>query len=190
MARISSRVRHESRNGRSRHDFNGRLADQSGIVFSGDALILNMTDDARTWTLILDEDETARLAARLSGVTGMNEHLVTVSSLQREAMRRANDTMRKRHNEFVRAIAAMPVPPEPDAYMRYSDVGYCIRDALNYVNQIAEHFIDVLDGINDMVVDSATVAVKPEPASCIRDILHDWSGPLEAAADTMIERKS
>lgn len=65
MAHISSR-KHESRNARRRHDFKGRLTDTYPIVFSSGALILNMTDGNRSWNLILDEAETAALAARFA----------------------------------------------------------------------------------------------------------------------------
>jgi uncharacterized protein with von Willebrand factor type A (vWA) domain len=69
MARITSRKSDRapgSRNGRSRRDFNGRVMDKFGIVFSTGALILNMSDGERTWSLILDEDETAALATRFA----------------------------------------------------------------------------------------------------------------------------
>lgn len=64
--RITSRKSERSRNGRSRHDFTGRLCDPFGIVFSGGALILNMTDSERTWSLILDENATRDLEARFA----------------------------------------------------------------------------------------------------------------------------
>lgn len=64
MARITSR-KSESRNGRSRRDFNGEFCKPFGIVLSAGALILNMADGERAWTLSLSGDETAQLVARL-----------------------------------------------------------------------------------------------------------------------------
>lgn len=64
--RISSR-KIDTRNGRSRHDFAGELhSDTFGIVFSGNSLILNLTDGARCWHVILEEDATAKLAERFA----------------------------------------------------------------------------------------------------------------------------
>ena len=116
--------------------------------------------------------------------------LPIISSEQRRAFAKAQNTMRQRHNEFVAKAQNMPVPPEPCTYMAFSEVGYCIRDVITYAHHIAELYVEVLDGINEMAVDFANVSIKPEPAACIRDVVHDWSAPLEAAADEMIEASS
>lgn len=64
--RISSR-KIDTRNGRAAHHFAGDFhSDVFGIVFSGDALILNMTDGERTWSAIFDEESTAKLAQRFA----------------------------------------------------------------------------------------------------------------------------
>lgn len=67
--RISSR-KIESRNGRRRHLFAGELhSDKFGIVFSGGALILNLTDGERTCSVILDDESTQNLAERFAAFT-------------------------------------------------------------------------------------------------------------------------
>lgn len=56
-----------SRNGRARHDFDGDLhSEKFGIVFSGNSLILNLTNDERSCAVILDEAATAALAMRFA----------------------------------------------------------------------------------------------------------------------------
>jgi len=62
--RISSQ-KLDAGNGRERREFNGDLhSDKFGIIFSGSALILNLIDNERRWTVILDEEATSDLAAR------------------------------------------------------------------------------------------------------------------------------
>ena len=64
--RISSR-KHDSRNGRSRHHFAGDLhSDKFGIIFSGDSLILNLTDGERGWSVIFEENATGQLTERFA----------------------------------------------------------------------------------------------------------------------------
>jgi hypothetical protein len=64
--RISSR-KIESRNGRNRHLFAGELhSDTFGVVFSCDALILNLTDGERSCSVVLDEESTRKLAERFA----------------------------------------------------------------------------------------------------------------------------
>jgi hypothetical protein len=70
--RISSH-KIESRNGRARHLFEGELhSDKFGVVFSGGALILNLTNGERSCSVILDEESTRKLADRFAEYGGRN----------------------------------------------------------------------------------------------------------------------
>ena len=57
----------DSRNGRGRHEFAGDYhSDKFGIVFSCDALILNLTDGERAWSVCFDAEATEKLAIRFA----------------------------------------------------------------------------------------------------------------------------
>lgn len=65
MAKIYS-VKKDSRNGRRRKDFDGKLSETFPVVFSNNELVLNMTDGERVFHVILSEVETDLLQQRFA----------------------------------------------------------------------------------------------------------------------------
>jgi len=66
MARISSR-KIGSRNGRAARIMRaGFLVEKMGVVFSGESLILNFSDGERSYTVVMDDEDTDKLRKRFA----------------------------------------------------------------------------------------------------------------------------
>lgn len=96
---------------------------------------------------------------------------------------RQRDTLRARHTETVRRLAALPVPPPPSVYDPPSEIGFLLIDHIAYLRAA----IDALESLFERCADDAADhgGARAESYDLIRAAAEDFIAPISAAAEEL-----
>lgn len=83
----------------------------------------------------------------------INKPLAFASTTQRTAHRRAIDTLRSDHNQMLKRLAALPVPPAPSVYDTHSELGFLLLDQIVYLRALVDAFAPLFERCADDAAD-------------------------------------
>jgi hypothetical protein len=96
---------------------------------------------------------------------------------------RERDTLRGRHNEALRRLAALLVPPPPSVYDSRSELGYLLHDQVAYLRQVVDALAPVFERTADDAVDYG--GARTESFDLVRAAAEDFIAPLVNAAEDL-----
>lgn len=112
----------------------------------------------------------------------MSESL-TVHPPESRPRLRQRDTLRARHNETVRRLATLPVPPGPSIYDSHAELGFLLLDQRAYLRAAIEALEPVFARCADDAADHG--GARAESFDLIRAAAEDFIAPISSAAETL-----
>lgn len=103
---------------------------------------------------------------------------------ERPVHRPAADTLRGEHNQMVKRLAALPVPPAPSVYDTHSDLGYLLQDQITYLRALLDAFAPLFERCADNAADHG--GAKAESFDLIRGAAEDFIAPIGMAGEELV----
>jgi len=101
-------------------------------------------------------------------------------------LRRA-DTIRADHNEMVKRLAAMPVPPAASIYDDHSELGFMLSDHVAYLRCVVDAIAPVFERCADDAADYG--GAKAESFDIVRGGVEDFLAPIISASDLAVNHR-
>lgn len=105
------------------------------------------------------------------------------AAIMRSCIAGKGDTLRARHNEAVRRLAALPVPPAVSVYDSDAERGYLLLDQIVYLRAVVDAFAPVFERRADDAVDHG--GARAESFDLVRGAAEDFIAPISAAAHAL-----
>lgn len=114
----------------------------------------------------------------------MRARSATVISTPSPFSQRQRNTLHTCHNEVVRLLAALPVPPPPSGYDTGPEVGHLLLDQIIYLRQVVDAVGVVFERVADDAADCG--GARLESFDLVRAATEDFVAPITNAAERLV----